>query len=395
MWWIILIVVILVTFRLYIKIYHSFWSIQPVQHLYDIHYRFYKPTYINKMLPEANKYVNKINIRSENFLSIKNIDLEKFTNFLKCHYLQNKYSSYTPILNHVVTPFKNCSHPSYLLTYKTSKYIFGKNQEYICDNKLLGIISARQININLSGLSGSFGSSLLPVYYVDNLCVHKDYRKKGIAQELIQTLYYDTRRANRKIMIYLFKREGDITAIVPLVKYNTIFYNIPKSIYQPIKNINIVKVNPSNIDIFYRFISENCSNYTCKIYPDLSNLLTGIKDNYFSFYMLINNKQVESVYGIKNPYTTYNNEPLLECFFSYYNNYNEANFIWGFWEAIRLANKDIVAKKFYIESLGTNNDLISILNKTGHTEIYKHITAYFLYNFIYKTVESKKINIIL
>ena len=55
MWWIILIVVILVTFRLYIKIYHSFWSIQPVQHLYDIHYRFYKPNYINTMLPEANK----------------------------------------------------------------------------------------------------------------------------------------------------------------------------------------------------------------------------------------------------------------------------------------------------------------------------------------------------
>ena len=389
MWWIIIIVVILLIIRLYIKIYHSFWSIQPVQHLYDIHYRFYKPTYINQMLPEANKYVNKINIHLEKFLSVKNIDLEKFTNFLNSHYLQNKYSSYTPTLNHVVTPFKNCSHPSYLFTYKTSKYIFGKNQDYICDNKLLGIISARQINIFLSDLHE------LPVYYVDNLCVHKDYRKKGIAQELIQTLYYDTRRANRKIMIYLFKREGDITAIVPLVKYNTIFFNIPKSIYQPIKNINIIKVTPSNIDIFYRFISDNTCNYQCKIFPDLSNLLTGIKDNYFSFYMLINNKQVESVYGIKNPYTNYNKEPLLECFFSYYNNYNEANFIWGFWETIRLANKDILAKNFYIESLGTNNDLIRILNKTGHREIYNHITAYFLYNFIYKTVDSKKIYIIL
>lgn len=389
MWWLILIVVILVLCRLYIKIYHSFWSLQPVQHFYDIHYRFYRPNFIDFEFPKSNKYVNKINISFENVLSIKNLDLEKMTNFLNTHFLQTEYSSYSPTVDHFVVPFKDVNHPSYIFTYKTSKYIFGKNQNYICDNSLLGIISARHLNISLSGVS------LLPTYYIDNLCIHKNYRKNGLAQELIQTLYHDLSRENKKIMTYLFKREADITAIVPLVKYNTVFYNIPKSIYQPVKNIHIVQVTPSNIELFYRFLTDNGDTYLCKIFPDLPNLLTGIKNKYFIFYMLIDNHHIESIYGIKNPYTDFNKEPLLECFFSFYKQYNESNFIWGFWEAIRLSNKDVGAKRFYIEAVGTNIDIISILNNTGHIELYKHITAYFLCNFIYKTVDPRKIYIIL
>ena len=66
----------------------------------------------------------------------------------------------------------------------------------------------------------------LTVGYVDNLCVHSSNRKQGIAPNLIQTQYYQIQHMNDKLKVYLFKREGDMTAIVPLTTYKTFTYDI-------------------------------------------------------------------------------------------------------------------------------------------------------------------------
>ena len=63
-----------------------------------------------------------------------------------------------------------------------------------------------------------------PVYYVDNLCVHPLYRNKNIAPQMIQTQEWFQRQNNKKIKVSLFKREGDLTGIVPLTVYNNNSY---------------------------------------------------------------------------------------------------------------------------------------------------------------------------
>ena len=40
------------------KIKSRFWSIQPVYHLYDFHYFFYKPQIIMNELPQKNTYID-------------------------------------------------------------------------------------------------------------------------------------------------------------------------------------------------------------------------------------------------------------------------------------------------------------------------------------------------
>ena len=47
---------------MYIKIKYRFWSAQPVFHIYDFHYWLFSPDYINKSLPEKNKFTNFKNI---------------------------------------------------------------------------------------------------------------------------------------------------------------------------------------------------------------------------------------------------------------------------------------------------------------------------------------------
>ena len=48
---ILLIIILYLLFRVYLKIYHPFWSIQPVYHFYDLHYILYDPCIINVNLP--------------------------------------------------------------------------------------------------------------------------------------------------------------------------------------------------------------------------------------------------------------------------------------------------------------------------------------------------------
>mgnify|MGYP000176613599 CR=1 FL=1 len=95
-----------------------------------------------------------------------------------------------------------------------------EDNSFINDKELIGIMTTRPVNITVKN------SNTFIAYYVDNLCVHPDYRKHGIAQQMIQTHYYNLRKNNKKIQVCLFKREGELNAIVPLVAYKTTGYNI-------------------------------------------------------------------------------------------------------------------------------------------------------------------------
>ena len=49
---------VLLIIAMYIKIKYRFWTLQPVYHVYDFHYFFYRYGVIMKELPEKNKYCN-------------------------------------------------------------------------------------------------------------------------------------------------------------------------------------------------------------------------------------------------------------------------------------------------------------------------------------------------
>ena len=115
--------------------------------------------------------------------------------------------------------------------------------------EIAAVITARPLTITL-GKQKPF-----QIYYVDNLCVRPDYRKKGLAPEMIQTLYYNLRQNNKKIQTCLFKREGELNAIVPLTTFTTYLYEIleiKQSATQIIsKNYtNVIELGENQIAIF-------------------------------------------------------------------------------------------------------------------------------------------------
>ena len=110
------------------------------------------------------------------------------------------------------------------------------------------------------------------MYYVDNLCVHPDYRKDGIAPKTIQTHYYNLRKNNPKIKICLFKREGDLNAIVPLTTYKTVCFNINMLQKMNPGVLNVIEIGPNQLNLFVNFIYAESKKFDCIIMPDLSNI---------------------------------------------------------------------------------------------------------------------------
>ena len=68
MWPLYLIVSLIILYlvaRAFIKIKFHFWSIQPVFHIYDLYYWIKPNQIVEPALPDINKYVNLIDIKTK------------------------------------------------------------------------------------------------------------------------------------------------------------------------------------------------------------------------------------------------------------------------------------------------------------------------------------------
>ena len=87
-------ILIILSFFIFIKIKYKFWSIQPVFHYYDLHYWLRPCGIINYDLPSFNKYINISNITTENVININSTYKQKIINFIKNNYLNNEVVKY-------------------------------------------------------------------------------------------------------------------------------------------------------------------------------------------------------------------------------------------------------------------------------------------------------------
>lgn len=376
------IIMLYLIFRLYLKIFHPFWSIQPVYHFYDIHYSLYEPSIINSHMPIINKYVNLLNIKTDYINKFNKDMLSNICSFLQKHYLRSTNINYLPDNDHIIEPLSNNNSSIISLYYNPD----------LIDKEIKGIITARPLNIIFNKIKNN--NYKLPIYYVDNLCIHSLYRKQGIAQQLIQTIYYKLCHLNKKSCICLFKRENNLTAISPLVLYKSYLYPIPSDIILENKIYKIFSVNSNNINYFYNFIKLHIKEFDVFIFPEIYSILSSINNNYFSFYMLSLDNEIVAVYGYKNSNTYYNKDLIIECFFSLFDKskITSEDFIWGYWKSLASFNKNLLAKYMIIENIGYNIYIQSLL---GITSISGSPNAYFLYNYIHPPISPNNIMIII
>ena len=380
---------------IYIRLKYGFWVMQPVFHVYDFGYMFNPPGIIQHSLPEKNKYTNFKDIDTIVFSELSSIQKTRFNNLIKANYLQNKDNIFSPQSENINPYFIGHNDKSFIsFFYKDEHMLDLKKGTMITDRQIMGALTSRPLNVTINN-DRKNANSKLRVYYVDYLCVDKLHRKKGIAPQLIQTHHYNQRHLNKTAVVSLFKREDELTGIVPLCVYST--YGFPVDKWSKPHDLSgqykLLEINAMNFRFVYDFIRANNDKFDITINADIANILELIKTKNIFVYAILCDEQIICCYFFRKSCVQIEKGlEVLSCFATICE-CDEDIFIQGF----KISFWKIAAENFFgfcaIENLSDNNIIINnIIEKTKPLIISP--TAYFFYNFAYPTFNSEKVLLI-
>jgi hypothetical protein len=419
------IILLIILLFIYVRIKYRFWALQPVFHVYDLYYWFVNAGVINKELPLKNRYTNFKNIKTISFDILSKKDIKEFVLLVQLNYLRNKENTYVPQKENILPYFTGHNGKSLWSFYWQPELILdNKTNKTIEHEKLIGVITGRPLNVSIFFSDKSKDNNKekekeLKVYYIDYLCVDKSCRNKGIAPQLIQTHEYNQSHLNRDICVSLFKREDELTGIVPLTVYKSYCFNMKNWMCPPPLNANmsLLQGDKQNMYYLYNFIKANPKKWELTIYPEMSNIMELIATKNLFITMIVVEGNIEAVYIFKKSCTFIEKgKEIICCIASMNGTLLEQDFIRGF----RIALWSIVTRENSINHINSTNstkktkkleELESIFcyltvedisdNKCIIKSITKHTypvvvspTAYFFYNFAFSTFKSESVLII-
>ena len=378
---------------IYIRLKYGFWAVQPVFHVYNLIYMFKPPGIINALLPEKNKYTNFKNIETFIFQELSQLKQTRLVNFIRSNYLQNKDNVFSPQSENILPYFTGHNTKSFISFYNEENLMMDlKKGTMIEDTKIVGIMTTRPVHI---AINNSDKDSKFDAYYVDYLCVDKMYRKKGIAPQIIQTHEYNQRHLNKNIVISLFKREDELTGIVPMCVYSTYGFSVnkwtkPSELHPSYK---VLEVNPQNFHFLFDFVKNNGNMFDIVINTEVTNIIELIKTKNIFIYTIILDDKIICAYFFRKTCTfVEKNMEVLSCFASI-KDCDDNVFIQGF----KISFWKIAAENYFgfaaIEEISHNGVIIENLKIKTHPLIVSP-TAYFFYNFAYPTFRADKVLII-
>ena len=368
---------------------NRFWREQPVFHYYDLGYYIFPPGLIDSALPKVNKYCNLKDITVSSSITSS----PKITQFIKQHYLQDGENSFNPAPHNIIPYFEGHNQSCFFSTYlKPDMLVEDKTKRVITSEKIVGIMTTRPLNVNMNGANFS-------VYYSDYLCVAEDFRKQGIAPQLIQTHEYIQRHLNKKIQISLFKREGENTTagIVPLAKYNTIIYDMkawrtPEP-FPPF--ISLLDCNEKNIQVLVEFLKESTPKFKMTCLPEIGNILSLLKSKNIFIYMIRKKERILAAYFFKKSCTTLEKgREILICSASISLCENAEFFFGGFLLAVVGIKKEHPCFQYIGIECCSDNVILQRFLVKRYVKTMSTGVAYFWYNFAYPTFDSDKILIL-
>jgi hypothetical protein len=370
----------------YIRIKMHFWHTQPVFHIYNLKYWLRPPGIILRDPPPVNKFVNLSNNELIRIDDISGNSYKPICQFISDNYVNHDTASYRPTEEDILAYLQCSNQSAYFNVYKDTKMAF------IPDQEMLGVISARLLNVTLT--KNKSQPLTFPVYYIDNLCVKDGHRKKGIAPELIQTFHYTISRANPKVNAYLFKREGQLNAIVPLVCYDTYLFDMTHYRGETLltASMTVIEVGSQNFNLFIAFVKDQMTNFDCVILPDVSNVLNLLKLGKLKIYGILFQGELISIYAFRVLNLSYGGKKATECITILSRDVNQSDIIIaGFnmcWHNISRATQcSIVLLEETAHSHAVRKELMKD-QKVGY--MFKSPTAFFLYNYATYSVANKK-----
>jgi len=272
-----------------------------------------------------------------------------------------------------------------------------KTQKVTEDEKIIGSMLSYPIQIIFNNGNPEANMN---AYYVDYLCVSRENRKEGIAPQLIQTHHYNQRNLNKNIQVSLFKREGDLTAIIPLCLYRSygFFINTKSKDFVLPQDIKLIRINYKDLSYYNDFIKLNHTKYKIFVSTPLANISELLKTENIFIYALIQKDTILSLYFLKKQCTYLQkeeNEEIITCYASINCCHSEDIFKIGFQNGLmNLINKFPSYKLLIIENNSDNDKLIHFYSKFNEL-LFNIKSAYYFYNFAHHSYQSNETLILL
>ena len=385
----------------YIRLKAPFWHSQPVFHIYNLRYWFNPPGYINKTVPAANKFVNLVNNRLITVAAsdVDSLQITKICNFIKDYYVMHPTAAYKPTEEDIIAYLQSTNQPAFFNVYQEPKLLFesgGGLSNSTVDQEIIGVASARVLNVTLFKGGKLKNKINVPAYYVDHLCVKPGYRKKGIPPQMIQTFYYNVARTNKKVNAYLFKREGkgNLNAIVPLVGFDTYNFSIGQFATAYVLNqaMSLIEIGAQQLNVFSGFVKEQMPKFECVVLPDVSSVLNLIKLGKLVIYGILLGGELLAAYVFRPLELYYGMDKTVECI-SIISNCKTADvLIAGFnMSLLKVKNKCKVNILLIEETAHSPPVIASLLTNPTVSCNFKSPTAFFFYNYACHSVKNKKI----
>ena len=385
----VVLIALYILLTVYIRVKMHFWHTQPVFHIHNLKYWLNPPGTINASPPPVNKFVN---LKNNTLINVEDIDISansisisitSICQFIGDYYITHESASYKPSESDIMAYLQCSNQRSFFNIYKEEPLPF------MAVPDMIGVVSARLLNVTLKQKKKPIA---FPVYYVDHLCVNPNYRNKGIAPEMIQTMYYRVSRDNPKVNAYLFKREGQLNSIVPLVRYDTYVFDLSNFQVDTLltASMTLVEIGTSQLNLFIAFIKDQSLKFDCIILPDVSNVLNLIKLGKIKIYGILLQGELIAVYIFRLLELYYGEKKAVECITilsSESTDILSAGFNMS-WEKIKAEAKCAIV---FIEGTANSGAVIKALKANPQVQLnFKSPTAFFLYNYASYSVKSTK-----
>ena len=395
------IILCIILFFVYIRLKYKFWALQPVFHFYDLYYWVINVGIIRKELPEKNRYVNLKKITTKTFEDIDERRLKQLVLLIRLNYLRNGENKYAPKRENIVPYFVGHNAKTYWSYFtEPDLLIDNKTGKTIEETLIVAVMTSRPLHVKINNKRKD---AIFDVYYVDYLCVNKGWRKKNIAPQMIQTHEYNQSHNNRKICVSLFKREEELTGIIPLTVYKTYCFNMANwgQPEQLDARITLLSGDKQNIYYLYTLINEPIINtinnkWDITIYPEISNLMELVATKNLFVKMLVIDGNIEAAYIFRKTCTFIEKDKeIISCIASINGpTLSRDKFIKGFKMALWSIIKE--HRNFgylVIEDISDNTCIINNICVKTHPLVVSP-SAYFFYNFAYSPFKSERCLII-
>ena len=390
------IILCIILFFVYIRLKYKFWALQPVFHFYDLYYWVINVGIIRKELPEKNRYVNLKKITTKTFEGIDERRLKQLVLLIRLNYLRNGENKYAPKRENIVPYFVGHNAKTYWSYFtEPDLLIDNKTGKTIEETLIVAVITSRPLHVKINNKRKD---AIFDVYYVDYLCVNKGWRKKNIAPQMIQTHEYNQSHNNRKICVSLFKREEELTGIIPLTVYKTYCFNMANwgQPEQLDARITLLSGDKQNIYYLYTLINEMNNKWDITIYPEISNLMELVSTKNLFVKMLVIDGNIEAAYIFRKTCTFIEKDKeIISCIASINGpTLSRDKFIKGFKMALWSIIKE--HRNFgylVIEDISDNTCIINNICVKTHPLVVSP-SAYFFYNFAYSPFKSERCLII-